>query len=120
MRGTICNVVIKQGMEEAFRPTVYIEPNVIQNLATFESGLNKAIEQDIAAKYPGLKLIKLSDKLWTVEIPDQYKVGHEAHFSEVTERYLQYLIDGKLPEWEVPNMITKYYTTTEGLRKAFQ
>ena len=120
MHGTICNVVIKQGKEEAFRPTVYIEANITEGLATFEGGLKKAIEQDIAATYPGLKLIKLSDKLWTVEIPDQYKVGHEAHFSEVTERYLQYLIQGKLPDWEVPNMITKYYTTTEGLRKALQ
>lgn len=120
MRGTICNVVIKQGKEEAYRPTVYIEANRSEGLTNFEGGLKKAIEQDIAATYPGLKLIKLNDKLWTVEIPDQYKVGHEAHFSEVTERFLQYLVAGKLPEWEVPNMITKYYTTTEGLKKALQ
>ena len=25
---------------------------------------------------------------------------------------------GKLPEWEVPNMITKYYTTIEGYKMA--
>jgi len=72
----------------------------------------------MAAEYEGLKLNKLSDKLWTVEIPSQYRVGHEAHFGQVTEFYLQYLKDGKLPEWEVPNMITKYYTTTEGLKLA--
>jgi len=63
-------------------------------------------------------LTKLADKRWTVEIPAQYSIGHEAHFGQVTEKYLQYLKDGKLPEWEVPNMIVKYYTTTEALRLA--
>jgi hypothetical protein len=26
--------------------------------------------------------------------------------------------DGQLPDWEVPGMITKYYTTTSALKKA--
>ena len=120
MRGTLCNVVVKQGKEEAYRPTVYIEANMTDGIATFEGGLKKAVDQDIASKYPGLKLVKVSDKQWTVEIPDQYKVGHEAHFGEVTERFLRYLTIGKLPEWETPNMITKYYTTTEALKMAKQ
>lgn len=120
MRGTLCNVVIKQGKQEAYKPTVYIEANITEGLTTFEGVLKKAVDQDIATKYPGLKLVKLSDKLWTVEIPDQYKVGHEAHFGEVTARFLGYLKSGKLPEWEVPNIITKYYTTTEALKLAKQ
>ena len=120
MRGNICNVMIRQGQEEGYKPTVYIEATTASDLVAFEASLKKAVEQDIAAKYPGLKLNKLSDKLWTVEIPAQYSVGHEAHFGQVTEFYLQYLKDGKLPEWEVPNMITKYYTTTEGLKMAKQ
>lgn len=120
MRGKLCNVIIKQGKEEGYKPTLYIEANVTDGLTTFEGGLKKAVDQDIAAKYPGLKLVKLSDKLWTVEIPDQYKVGHEAHFGQVTEQFLQYLKDGKLPEWEVPNMITKYYITTEAMKIAMQ
>jgi len=120
MRGNLCNVVIKQGKEEAYKPTVYIEANVKEGLENFEAGLKKAIEQDIAAKYAGLKLVKLSDKLWTVDIPSEFKIGHEAHFGQVAERFLQYLKDGKLPQWEVPNMITKYYTTTEALKLAKQ
>ncbi|HZL09205.1 MAG TPA: putative oxidoreductase C-terminal domain-containing protein [Prolixibacteraceae bacterium] len=118
MRGNLCNVIIKQGKEEAYKPTVFIEANITDGLSTFEGGLKKAVDQDIATKYPGLKLVKLSDKLWTVEIPEQYKLGHEAHFGEVTEKYLRYLKWGKLPEWEVPNMITKYYTTTEAMKMA--
>ncbi|MBW8332084.1 MAG: Gfo/Idh/MocA family oxidoreductase [Prolixibacteraceae bacterium] len=120
MRGNICNVAIRQGKEEGYKPTVYIEATAASDLAAFEASLKKAVEQDIAAKHPGLTLKKLAEKLWTVEIPAQYSVGHEAHFGQVTEFYLQYLKDGKLPEWEVPNMITKYYTTTEALKLAKQ
>jgi len=118
MRGKLSNVIIKQGKEEGYKPTVFIEANASGDLIAFEASLKKAVEQDIAAKYPGLKLTKLGDKLWTVEIPAQFKVGHEAHFGQVTEQYLQYLKDGKLPEWEVPNMITKYFTTTEAMKMA--
>ena len=50
----------------------------------------------------------------------KYKVGHEAHFGQVTEKYLQYLVDGKLPDWEVPNMIAKYFTTTQALKLALK
>ena len=52
---------------------------------------------------------------WQVTIPDVYRIGHEAHFGKVMEQYLDYLRDGKLPEWEVPNMLTKYYITTQAL-----
>ena len=120
MRGNICNVMIKQGHQEKYKPTVYIEATAASDLTAFEANLKKAVEETIAANYPGLKLNKLGDKLWTVEIPAQYSVGHEAHFGQVTEKYLQYLKDGKLPEWEVPNMIVKYYTTTEALKLARQ
>jgi len=118
MRGSQCNVLIQQKKEENYKPTVYVEATGATDLAAFEANLKKAVEETISAKYPGLKLTRLADKRWTVEIPAQYSVGHEAHFGQVTERYLQYLKDGKLPEWEVPNMIVKYYTTTEALKMA--
>lgn len=120
MRGKLSNIEIKQGKEEKYQPTIYIEAQVKDKLPAFEEALKKAVEQDIAAKYPGLKLVKLSDNRWTVAIPEQYKVGHEAHFGQVTEQFLKYLVAGKLPDWEEPDMITKYYTTTEALKMALQ
>ena len=36
------------------------------------------------------------------------------------EKFLQYVKQGKLPDWEVPNMITKYYITTTALELAKQ
>ena len=43
-------------------------------------------------------------------VPEKYNVGHEAHFAQVTENFLHYLRDGRLPNWEVPGMLTKYAT----------
>ncbi|MDR2040162.1 MAG: Gfo/Idh/MocA family oxidoreductase [Bacteroidales bacterium] len=115
MRGTNANLIIRQGAEQAYRPTLYIEP-VVKDIAAFETALNSNLKK-IQTKYPGIEVKKL-DAGWEVLVPEKYHNGHEAHFGQVTERYLQYLVDGKLPEWEVPNMIAKYYTTTKALEMA--
>ncbi len=118
MRGTKCNLVIRQGEEQQFKTALYVEPTDDTDLITFEKNLSSAVKTDLAGKYPGVELTKLSDKQYAISIPQKYKVGHEAHFRQVTEEYLEHLKDGKLPEWEVPNMITKYYITTTALKMA--
>lgn len=118
MRGTKCNLVIEQGEKEDYKPKLYIEATDADP-KELAGSLNNAV-QGLASKYPGIAAEKIGDKKWVLNIPDKYKVGHEAHFAQVTEKYLQYLVDGKLPEWEVPNMIVKYYTTTEGMKAAMK
>jgi len=118
MRGTKCDLVIRQGAEQQFKPVLYIEPNANENITDFEMRLKEAVEKVINAKYPGVILEKESDRLFYLEIPQKYKVGHEAHFRQVTEKFLKYMKEGKMPEWEVPNMITKYYITTTALKIA--
>ena len=50
-----------------------------------------------------------------ITIPDTQRVGHEAHFAQVTTSFLKYLRDRRvLPAWERPNMFAKYYVTTHG------
>ncbi len=120
MRGTKCNVEIRQGVAESFQTTLYIEPLEGQDVSAFGSALDKAFNEILTVKYPGLKLVKLNDKQWTVEVPSEYRVGHEAHFTQVAQKYLGFLVDGKMPEWEIPNMIVKYFTTTEALKRAKQ
>ncbi|WP_257668036.1 putative oxidoreductase C-terminal domain-containing protein [Parapedobacter tibetensis] len=44
--------------------------------------------------------------------------NHEEHFAKVTEKYLTFLQSGNMPDWEVPNMIAKYYLTTKALEVA--
>jgi hypothetical protein len=36
----------------------------------------------------------------------------------VTNNFLEYLKNKNMPAWEVPNMLTKYYTTTRALEVA--
>jgi predicted dehydrogenase len=114
MRGTKANLVIRQGAEQNYKPALYIEPLI--NDVAFESVLNSQFAK-VEAKYPGIEL-KKNESGWEVQIPEKYRNGHEAHFGQVTEHYLQYLIDRRLPEWEVPNMIAKYYTVTQASKLA--
>lgn len=116
LRGTKSNLVIRQGQEEKYEPTLYAEPTSGNNTPAFEEALQAALKQ-LEGKYPGLGLEK-SKQGWKITIPAKYKVGHEAHFGQVMERYLQYLKDGKLPDWEVPSMLAKYYVTTQALDMA--
>lgn len=114
MRGTKANLVIRQGADQQFKPTLYIEP--ITNDNTYASVLMDQLKS-VQSKYPGVDLEK-TEVGWKVLIPQQYHVGHEEHFAQVTEKFLGYLKNGNMPEWEVPNMIAKYYTTTRALEIA--
>jgi len=49
-------------------------------------------------------------------IPEQYRVGHEAHFAQVTKQFFEYMKRPEtFPAWENPNMLAKYYVTTQGV-----
>jgi predicted dehydrogenase len=117
LRGTKASLVIRQGAEQNYEPTLYVEKNSSGADEKYESSLRKAVA-NLAKKWPGLELKSCgkSANSWQVVIPEKYSVGHEAHFAQVTENFLRYLAEGKLPEWEIPNMLCKYYTTTEAFR----
>ncbi|MDP4291475.1 MAG: putative oxidoreductase C-terminal domain-containing protein [Bacteroidota bacterium] len=117
-RGTLCNLEIHQGKAENYLPTLYIYANKGTDLKKLSSELDKAIVNNPTTT--GLTLEKINATTWKVNIPDRYKVGHEAHFGQVTDMYLNCLKDGKLPAWEEPNMIAKYYTTTSALKLAMK
>jgi len=117
-RGSRANVIIRQGKEQGYRPEVYVEPAPGRDAGKVATSLIKAVA-GLQRKFPGLKAEKAQDG-WHIVIPDKCRVGHEAHFRNVMEAYLQYLAQGRLPEWEVPNMIAKYYITTRSLELARQ
>ena len=54
-------------------------------------------------------------------IPGPYRVGHEAHFAQVTNQFFEYLKHPEqLPAWENPNMLAKYFVTTKGVELSRQ
>jgi predicted dehydrogenase len=116
IRGTKASLVIRQGAEQQYKTTLYIEP--VKNDTAYEKILQEQIKT-IQTKYPGVD-IKKSPNGWKVIIPEKYKEGHEEHFAKVTKNFLEYLKNKNIPAWEVPDMLAKYYTTTKALELAKQ
>jgi predicted dehydrogenase len=115
-RGSKANVIIRQGKKQDYRPEVYVEPSPSKNVAELADPLKKAVN-GLQGRFPGLEAKRDGDG-WHIVIPDKCRVGHEAHFRNVMDAFLGYLEKGRLPEWEVPNMIAKYYITTKALELA--
>ena len=114
MRGTKSDLVIKQGAEENFKPTLYVNSKIG---GSFEADLNFTMTE-LQSEFPGIKAKKISDSVWKILIPNVLKIGHEAHFGQVTNNFLKYFKEGMLPDWEIPNMKAKYYTTIEAYKLA--
>ncbi len=113
MRGTRANLVIRQGAGQGYKPALYIEA-ADEDVEPGPRQVEAAIAS-VQKKWPGVSTTKTADG-WKVVIPDKYKLGHEAHFAQVTNDYLEYLAAGELPKWEVPNMLVKYFTNMEAYR----
>jgi predicted dehydrogenase len=118
MKGTKANLIIRQGKEQQYKPQLYIEATRGTDDNAFEHDLKKALS-NVQAKFPGVEVQK-NGTAWMVTVPEKYHNGHEAHFGQVMDKYLQYVSAGALPAWEVPNMLAKYYTTTKALAVARQ
>jgi predicted dehydrogenase len=115
-RGTRANLVIRQGAEQNYAPTLDIEHVSDTAPAEFEQTVRAAVAK-LTVTWPGLE-VKPVGAAWELVVPAKYDVGHEAHFAQVTENYLRYLAAGRIPDWETAGMLAKYYTTTEAYRLA--
>jgi predicted dehydrogenase len=105
-RGTKSRIEVRQDAAENYRPELYVVGDVGTALA------GKVGE--LATAYPGIA-VEDRGREFRVTIPDQYRVGHEAHFTQVTNRFFEYLRKPQtLPVWENPDMLAKYYVSTKG------
>lgn len=118
MRGTRASLIIEQGQAEGYKPVLYVEPRRGTGVKPEEidAALKEALVE-IDKKWPGVTYEKWETG-FRINVPAQYAVGHESHFGQVAEKYLSFLKNGDLPAWEVPNMLTKYYTLMEAYKKS--
>jgi hypothetical protein len=117
MKGSKAHLIIEQGEKQNYKPELYIKAAPKTNLSLYEKELQAALKT-ITEKYPGISLQNIQNDTRQVIVPENYHNGHESHFGQVTENFLQCLEKGALPAWEVPNMIAKYYVTTHALEIA--
>ena len=113
--GTKARIEIRQGQAENFKPELYVVP------LSDTAPVCRALEIKVAAlqdQWPGLA-IGANPSEARIDIPAQFRVGHEAHFAQVAKRFLTYLKSPKtLPAWERPGMLAKYYVSTKGVELA--
>lgn len=114
MRGTRAKLEIRQGAVQNWKPVLYVvKTDASIPDEKFEDALACAIAGQQAA-WPGVSFKKQGAE-WVIVVPEKYDNGHEMHFAQVTERFIEYLAAGKLPDWEIPNILAKYATTTQAL-----
>ena len=116
-RGTRSTIRIRQDAAQGYRPELYVEPVAGVSMTTLGTVLAVAITK-LQTRYPGIET-KREGNEWQILIPDIYRIGHEAHFTEVVKTYLRHLEQGA-PRWEAPNLLAKYYITTQALALARQ
>jgi predicted dehydrogenase len=117
VRGSLARVEVLQAAEQKWQPELYVTPNRPQDAAKLKAALERRVAE-LAKARPGLAVVDEGQRL-RVLIPDRYRVGHEAHFAEVTERFLSYLKDpASLPKWEIANQLAKYKLTTEAFERS--
>lgn len=112
MRGTKADLEISQTARENYTPTLYLHPKEGFDSATLQDAVNS-----LSMKYSGIQLYQREGS-WEMVIPSALREGHEAHFAEVTRRFLLYYSEQQVPQWETTNMLSKYYLTTNALRLA--
>jgi hypothetical protein len=109
-RGARSSVEVRQGQDENYQPELYVAPR--------HPGVKAALAgwvASLALRYPGIAL-EDQGRRCRVAIPAVYRVGHEAHFAQVTRRFFDYWRHpGTFPAWENPNLLAKYFTCTKGV-----
>jgi len=112
-RGTRSRIEARQAKADGYRTELYIVPNAPRDMPAVLAAVRARLAA-AAKTYPGVGVEERGSEL-RLTIPEALRVGHEAHFAEVTRNFLRYVGDRRqLPAWERPSMLAKYFVTTTG------
>ena len=118
MRGTKAEIFIRQDKKEGSRPLLHVRSrgNAAETGAALERALKK-ISADFG--FVGLSMVE-TDELgtWRIVFPAALDVGHEEHFGLVVQTFLAWLKAGAQDPLYVDNMLVKYHTIVEAMRRA--
>lgn len=112
-RGTRARVEVRQTAANRYRPELYVIPTKAADASQVAAAVDAKLSS-LQTQFPGVAAEQHGGELQVV-IPDTFRVGHEAHFAQVTTMFLQYVRNpSTMPLWERANMLAKYYVTTKG------
>ena len=108
LRGSKSRIEVRQGAAENGKPEVYVVPAPGKDL---KEAMRSWVQRTKVSR-PGIDAIWLGTE-YRLAIPEHDRVGHEAHFAEVTRHFLR-MVRGEtpMPPWESANMRAKYAITT--------
>lgn len=116
-RGSLARVEIRQNEEANWRPEVHVLPVNPADGSRLQAALQNRINA-LQSTFEGLGVLE-SGEGFRLDIPAQYRIGHEAHFSRLANDFLKAVRDpAAVPAWERSRMIAKYFVTTEGVALA--
>ena len=112
-RGSRSTLDLRQGEPEGFRPELYIAPSAGAREEVFDAARRRV--ERLQERWPGLAATESGGEL-KLSVPERFRVGHEAHFAQVANRFFDYVrAPGSIPAWERPCMIAKYSVSTAGV-----
>lgn len=114
-RGTMSEVMAQQSKEENYVPEVYVTAKDTRILDALDRKLAK-----LAAQYPGLARTPADGQgRVRIVIPQRLRRPDIEYFLLIAERFAGYVRKpGSIPAWEKPNMLAKYWITTQGVKLA--
>jgi predicted dehydrogenase len=105
-RGTRARIELRHGPAEGWRPQLYVV-----ELADIGAALERRIAA-LGATHQGLGLETRAGE-WRIVIPDALRIGHDAHFRELTKGILARIEQAEpTTAEERANLLAKYYVTT--------
>ena len=117
-KGARARVEVRQTQADNYRTELYVVPAS----AGVRGEVLAAVRARVASiqkDFPGVTVHERGDAIH-VAIPDQFRVGHEAHFAQVMSEFLRFVRDRRaLPAWERANMLAKYFLTTRGTEMSY-
>jgi len=76
------------------------------------------VVDELRKTVPSVTSKRVAEGRYQIIVPVEDRKGHEDYFGMVAEKYFEFLISRNMPEWEISNMIAKYYITTTALEMA--
>ncbi|HEX4165231.1 MAG TPA: putative oxidoreductase C-terminal domain-containing protein [Bryobacteraceae bacterium] len=113
-RGSRSTIRVRQSKLENYLPEIDVIPNASENSAALTAALESRLKS-IASSFPNLALRNNAREIRVV-IPREDRERGGSTFAQLVGRFLEYASDPQtIPNWEAPNMLAKYYVTTQAV-----